>query len=516
MLSWIRAPRFRTLLFLGVFLLFCTHSPAVDARVLSTPPGLSVLILYDDSNTHQSYQVLHQIFLINLLGHFNLHTTCLSMKNYHAQDVEHYDVIFYLGEKKTTLPPAFLEDVAQTQHPVIWFLYNIEQLIQNNPQYGLTYDATSIMSYDGVYYKNTLLTRYPAQSTNHPIVVTDPSIASIKAHAVETATGVRRPYVIHAQNLWYVADLPLTYLSENDRDLAFADLLFEMLGQNVQPQRRALIRLEDLDPTDSPELLKQIADYLYAEHVPFGLSLIPYYRDPRGEDHQGIPTFQSLTESPEFIDAIRYMQARGGTLILHGYTHQYDDINNGYTGISGHDYEFFKVRINPNTAQVTTFEPVDDDSVAWVSARVQAALALLHENGLSTSLWETPHYTASHLDNQYFAQTFAAILGRVLYFDPEKISQYAGQFFPYVIQHDVYGQKVIPENIGCISPVRWFNFPTRSVDEVVSLAQKNLVVRDAWASMYYHPYLGLSYLQELIPKIKQLGYTFVPISEDLI
>jgi len=50
---------------------------------------------------------------------------------------------------------------------------------------------------------------------------------------------------------------------------------------------------------------------------------------------------------------------------------------------------------------------------------------------------------------------------------------------------------------------------------VCRTAKKNLVIRDAWASMYYHPYLGLSYLQQLIPEIKALGYTFVPVSSDL-
>jgi len=40
-------------------------------------------------------------------------------------------------------------------------------------------------------------------------------------------------------------------------------------------------------------------------------------------------------------------------------------------------------------------------------------------------------------------------------------------------------------------------------------AHANLVVRDGWAGMYYHPMLGMSYLKELVQRIKSEGYTFI-------
>ena len=171
--------------------------------------------------------------------------------------------------------------------------------------------------------------------------------------------------------------------------------------------------------------------------------------------------------------------------------------------------------MDPVTAEVMQLQAVPEDSSVWVGDRVSSALALLHDANLATSIWETPHYIASHIDNQYFAKTFQAIIGHVLYFDEHSMEHHAEQFFPYVIQKDTYGQKVIPENLGCLSPVPWFNLPVRTVDDIVISAKRNLVVRDAWASMYYHPYLGLTYLQQLVPAIKALGYEFVPVTPDL-
>ena len=91
----------------------------------------------------------------------------------------------------------------------------------------------------------------------------------------------------------------------------------------------------------------------------------------------------------------------------------------------------------------------------------------------------------------------------------------AGQFFPYVIQKDTYGQKIIPENLGCVSIASSLGTPLRTVDDILLTAKKNLVVRDAWASLYYHPYLGLTYLKQLVPAISALGYEFVAISPEV-
>ena len=209
------------------------------------------------------------------------------------------------------------------------------------------------------------------------------------------------------------------------------------------------------------------------------------------------------------------MESKGGTIILHGYTHQYSTIPNGYSGVSADDYEFFRVMNDPQNISKNLFQAVAEDSTAWVEERVTLALSQLNDEDLSAAIWETPHYTASKIDNQYFAKKFTASIGRIFYFDNVDTRHTAQQFYPYVIQKDTYGQKVIPENLGYISPVASFNMPIRTVNDVVDTAKKNLVVRDAWASMYYHPYLGLSYLEQLVPAIKALGYEFVPVSPHL-
>ncbi len=94
----------------------------------------------------------------------------------------------------------------------------------------------------------------------------------------------------------------------------------------------------------------------------------------------------------------------------------------------------------------------------------------------------------------------------------------AGQFFPYVIQRDMYGQKIAPENLGSVESVSFFGLATRFPADMVASVERNLVVRDGWAAGYFHPFLYAddpTLLEELVTGIRALGFTFVPLSKDM-
>ena len=71
---------------------------------------------------------------------------------------------------------------------------------------------------------------------------------------------------------------------------------------------------------------------------------------------------------------------------------------------------------------------------------------------------------------------------------------------------------MLPENIGNVEPEAFNNHPARFPADLIDSARRNLVVRDGSASFFYHPYLGTSYLQQVVEGVQALGYTFVPAS----
>jgi uncharacterized protein YdaL len=99
-----------------------------------------------------------------------------------------------------------------------------------------------------------------------------------------------------------------------------------------------------------------------------------------------------------------------------------------------------------------------------------------------------------------------------------------GQFFPYVIKKDYYGQRVFPENLGNIEYDISDIDPTSNIvytwEDLYLNAQHALVVRDGFASFFFHPFWlepevnkpGQADFQNLVEGITGLGYTWVDAS----
>jgi len=203
-----------------------------------------------------------------------------------------------------------------------------------------------------------------------------PSICQEIASASRTtATGVESiPYVVYGGNLWYVADLPFSYVSEEDRYLVLCDLLYDILGITPPNTQRAIYRIEDVEPTADPAKLRAIADYLSSRNVPFAASVIPVFADPFGVYNAGVADYDQLSWEPELVDALKYMVSKGGRIILHGYTRQYDTTANPYNGVTGDDFEIYRVRLDTNGATLYT-GPLPGDSQKWAARSSRASRA---------------------------------------------------------------------------------------------------------------------------------------------
>jgi uncharacterized protein YdaL len=509
------------------------------------------LILYDNpaNDPFSKLGLVYSIMLRNLLGHFNTTVDLMPVQNYTAGQIGSHDATFYVGDYyNNPLPTAFLSDVMTTTKTVVWFKYNLWQIAWNSAYpftqtFGFSFVGLAGMNampsssnpnpgfYDTVTYKNMSMPKYYAFDASTGSISADPDVGltqvtdATKAQALVTITnsksGATAPYIMRSRNFWYFADMPFSYIGPADRYLVICDVLHDILNTGAPVSHRALVRLEDLDAYTTTSSMKTLSDYLSKKKIPFTMATIPFYVDPNGYYNGGVPEAIHLSQATGLKSALTYAVAHGGSIVMHGYTHQYNSTPNVQNAVSGSDYEFWFAVQN---------RPVDEDSVQWAAQRLTNGLAEFTSNGFKVAGWGAPQYQESPLASQAVAAQFPTTFQRAVYYTAtnprigtgaanQDFS--AGQFFPYIINQDYYGQRIIPENLGSIQynicNVDPFSCITYTWQQVLTNAQYGLVVRDGFASFFFHPYwmepeLGLPAYQDfqnLVTGITNLGYTWV-------
>ncbi len=547
-----------------------SYNTTVETRVVNvTYNPIEILILYDNVGEWGYIGKSHAILLENLLGHFDSNIVSKPTISYIANDIDNYEVIFYLG---TTYNPlsfyetdslekeaymSFFEDVAIKDKTIVWINYNLsffDKLWRDNQwgdttfgeKYGMQFkDIASMLPYNRIEYKNTELfkgvipfaspgsntslcldegnNRYACEKELVIIEVLDENRTEVFATAYSTldSTVPVEPYMTRGGNFWFVGDTPFSYISEEDRYLAFADILHDMLGIYHPLSRKALVRLEDVDARTELNHLNSISNYLHSVDVVFSIATIPQYEDPLAIEND-VSTTVKLFDS-DIGYRLKDLYDEGiADIVQHGYTHQFDTLRNPYNGLSGDGFEFMRVIQNTDNSYSYLYPtgPIEDgvilpDIGPWAYDRMSLGESILGTLGIQAFAWEAPHYMAGPNHYRAIRELYPVQYARMIYFPNESSDdmtlkyKYIGQFFPYVIKKDIYGYYIIPENIHNIEDAPNAGYREITPEDIIHFAKKLKVVRDGVASFFYHPYLGTSDLSEIIVGIENLGYEFV-------
>ena len=473
-------------------------------------PRGRVLVLFDGKGAYAAYAAQTAALAGNFVSHFGRPVRQL-VTTYRRGVMARYEAVIYAGTTSgEPLPPAFLADVRAGVRPVLWLGGNISDLTNAAfaRSHGWQAGAVRPGRYTSVVYRHVHLVDDGSDLTR--IDIRNPAKATILATAI-SASGERTPWAVRSGTLTYIAEIALDDGNGNgqDRSLAVAGIMARMFGQ-VRPRHRMLVRLEDVGPYSDPAQLRQIAGLLSADRIPFSIALYPEYVGPVTQHPRARI---SLKDRPQLVEALRYMLANGGTLILHGYTHQLGDKRNPNDGQSGEDYEFLRVHYNARHAIVYDGTP-SSKPVAWTRHRIGMALAAIRSAGLPRpEFWQFPEYGASPAEYRVAASEFLAETGRGNYAEGTRthtrLQTLTEQSAPFVVR-DVYGGPVLPETLGYVArPGQGASGPGSVRGLLAAAAAQKAVVRDNVAGFYYHPFLGTGPLRRLISGLRQEGYRFV-------
>ncbi|MBS3819475.1 DUF2334 domain-containing protein [bacterium] len=436
----------------------------------------SCLVLYDPQSDRSD-----AVQIGELLRHFKTHVTLLSLESYSKGVMNRYDNVFYVGtDGGSEIPPELAEDLLSLETRFCWMGFNIDSLLSDKPvsqKLGLQYVQSTKNPDSQIVYKDVVLPK--EDPWVNVVKITNKSRCRVLAWAQKDQSKV--PYAVRSgRRFWYLADIPSSYAVEGGRHLVFADILHDILNEDHMERHQALVRIEDVHPLSNPEDLKNIADYLHRKKIPFQVSFIPFYIHPE----QNINV--SISEKPQFIQALKYMVKRGGTLVLHGITHQ-------RYGESTTDYEFWDPVSN---------SAVEGQTRETLKGRIERGLKECWAQGIYPLAWETPHYAAS--------QKFYSVIGDMFSLSMERRQAVnkkgTDQYFPYLISPDRFGQIIIPENMGYV-PVE-----DPRADVITNRSKNMKVVRDGVASFFFHPFVDLKVLRNIVKDMEDQGYVFTNCS----
>ncbi len=474
----------RCILTLGVLLSFIVPGMSQEE------PLKKILVVVEGGSDLKNYAMGDGRQLAELLGHFNTAVTVKGVNKYFPGEVNAFDYTFYIGfNPRDAVPPKFTDDVLSTGKPVIWMNTGmIEFSKRNNLRKKFGFSVSTLDSLDDFNYvksNNKVFTK--GEPNANIIEISNRRNVEVLATAYSSRKRREIPYIVRSKNFMYIADSPFASATENDRYLLFADMLHDILHEQHEESHSALIRIEDVDPLQNPDQLRDIADILSSRGIPFLVGVIPFYVDPS----EGIRV--SLSDKPDFVDAIKYMVKNGGTIVMHGITHQ-------YKGTTAVDFEFWDESTN---------KPIKDETAEGDAKRIEMGISEFMKNGLSPLIWETPHYTASFTLYNTVAKYFSTAMEQRLAIEDADYSQY----FPYIINKDLFGQKIYPENLGYV-PLNPNKAESEAyIQNIIRNAKTNLYVRDGFASVFFHPFLDLDLLKQLVDGIQNLGYTYIDLRE---
>lgn len=285
--------------------------------------------------------------------------------------------------------------------------------------------------------------------------------------------------------------------------------------------KRALIRLEDVGPGGSfgteENLLKLrvIADYLEFENVPFHVSVIPRFINPSINYDKDIADV-SDPYIVTFISTIKYLQKHGGSIGMHGYTHQYGD------AISGLGYEFYHSGVPLNCPPDDSMKAcLDKESFenSYASSRMRQGFESFAKAGIKLDWISTPHYAAS-ATQRCIIEAWTGIL-----FEEDPRNNNSKMITLHDIDDQLYrGVVYVP------TPLDFIKGPNLDLDIKRICKEIEGYTPDHLASFFYHAFRELSfirisrsdgiisidyddnsYLKRLIRGFKEQGFTFMSL-----
>ncbi|MEK5183843.1 DUF2334 domain-containing protein [Solibacillus sp. FSL W7-1324] len=451
-----------------------------------------VLVIYTTKDGELNHE---QRYLDLLISHFTSDIQFMNSDNVKKSDLTTTTHLVYFGQTAKLLPAELTKMMEEYEGTILAIGYNSEQL---GSRFAFVKPLNEV-TINQLQKKTTDKTLDIPEINAVEIEVSDGTEVLING----SMRGEERSYPIMVgkrESYYYGFDN-----IDSSRATLFAESLHDVFNIEHDEIYPGYIRLEDVHPLTDPKPLKEIALMLKEKNIPYMVAVIPIYINPI----TGKRT--TFADSPELLKVLKQIQKDGGSIILHGYTHQYR------ASETGEGFEFWDVENNspiyfPEHEKFKLKELEDfstrDEYIAYINelkvyereyteTKINKGIDELAKYGLYPLAFEAPHYTMSQYGYEILSGYFSTYVGQVQISDKDwEIMSDA----PYITSPSfLHGMNLLPETMGYIDPD-----DENAIQNLMGKRERIRVARDGILSAFYHPYLGSEKFKELLNELDQL------------
>lgn len=462
-------------------------------QVKSETKEQKVLVIYSTEDEKQNIQTR---MLDLIIGGFSKDITWTSAEKIsELKNTQDYTHIFYVGTVLRELSSEVKQVLNDTNKSIFFIGENIGQVER--------FSFLQVRGNASV----TSITLLP-QNISADITENEFSMKSIiLSPGVETLINGRNethtyPLLVRKEHAYYFAS---TILDDPYSRFVAANLFLffeKKIPKNIVPIH---LRLEDVHPLTDNKKLMEIATFLYKKKIPYVVTVIPVYKNTKTNKEY------HLSDTPEIIKTLQFMQNHGASIVLHGYTHQY------YDSETGEGFEFWDVKNDRpiiaesldahETKQEKDFTSKEEYQTylqkkksfeeSYIQKKLNKGVEELVTHNLYPIAFEAPHYTMSQFGYEVVSKYFSTILGQVQVSDETWKSMAVSPYSSYPSMF--HGSLLIPETIEFIDLNK-----KDPVGEMLNLANEYASLPGGTIGGFYHPYLGVQPLKELIAGLEKI------------
>lgn len=464
---------------ISVFLIFLVV-PFKKTMALSKEE--KVLVLYDKETIFSlDYNILNSVS--ELLGAYgNKKAETMNIHDYKKDDLNNYNYVMVISIDGNIENMELNKDLNDYKGKIYFIGPGLEKYMDLK-KYNLEYIVKNLniesVNYNRDDFKNHDETKKFYISKNIDSVIINPKEID-KVYSYVSDGREQYPNIWVKGNLYHMSLLP----DETMNLFMLADSLNDFFQINREGKPKIFVRIEDVHLFRDTNELRKMADYLYGEGIPFIIALIPTYKNLK----TGHVT--KLSDMPEFVDTIKYMQDRGGSVILHGYDH------GGFKGANDdEDFEFWDGENN---------SPVNWDLSTYIHDNIGDAIKECVKNGIYPLGFEAPHYGMDSKGYKEIKKYFSTYVGQYQSSD----DNFTTTSYPYILKNTECFNMLIPENLEYIDPndEMWFSNFQRNFDILN-------IVRAPEGGFFYHSFVGMDDLKKVINFLKSKNVEFLNLKD---